>query len=263
MDLHNKTNFGRLVHHLNTHNVTFDAKNLSALPTVIPNVPTSDLLDLVNRIGEVVETPDLQVMAKTWRKVESIAINVTITRLDCLKFDGLRSLELSNFSGFVSSTNLHAERAHALIKALRNAPSLEKPSFSDAALKIADLEELHATTTKLKQLKLMSIHIYTNGVVENQAPYQPAKGLESFLLEDVQPARPREEERILERSQPLDGAARDWILYIGQKYPLLRKLHLALDGQRVDIKILGVCSHKFDTSQDLFSQALFRLKKYT
>lgn len=69
------------------------------------------------------------------------------------------------------------EQTQIFINVIYNAPSLEKLSFSVAALKIADLEDLHASTTKLKHLHFRNIEFYTDDIVENQASYQLQKVL--------------------------------------------------------------------------------------
>lgn len=235
MELHNKTNFGQLVHHLHLHAHSFsvDANIFSAFPTVFPNVRNLTLLGMIDRdVG--VNTPGLQMRAKAWRKVESIveltySVDTTLQLLDCLMFDGLRNLELNNFVISYATPNQRMEQAQIFINVIHNAPSLKKLSFSDAALKIADLEDLHASTTKLKRLHFRHIEFYTDDIVENQASYQPTKSLESFSLKNILPSPSIGEEE----SQTLDGATENWILYIGQKYPLLKKLDLIWDGRYI------------------------------
>lgn len=181
-----------------------------------------------------VDAYNLQMVAKRWRKVEYImdvssSINAIIQLLGCLKFDALRSLRLLIVGD--ASTNQRRERTEALIKAIHNAPSLETLSFSSATLKIADLEILQGSTTKLKQLELRDIQLYTDDIVENQVPCQPAKCLEPLTMAYIEPAQSREEGRILEGNQTLDDAIKHWVSYIGKKYPQLWKLHLASAGQ--------------------------------
>lgn len=75
-------------------------------------------------------------------------MSVSIQLLGLLTFDHLTSLELS--CDYAADTNQRSERTRALIKAINNTPPLEKLVYTNAAVKIADMENLHAAATKLK-----------------------------------------------------------------------------------------------------------------
>lgn len=97
-------------------------------------------------------------------------------------------------------------------------------------LKIADVELLHAATTRLKHLEFIDVDIYADDAVEDQVFYHPTNSLVAFSLQDFRPTYPADEGGIVaENVQILDNALANWIVYIGRKYPQLVDLGLNMD----------------------------------
>lgn len=117
------------------------------------------------------------------------------------------------------------ERTQAFIQVIHSAPSLENLLLGCAMIKIADVENLHARSTKLKHLGFMNVDIYTNDV-ENQIVNHPSDTLKSFSIKYISPIQPPGAE---EEQQTIDGAIKNWISYIGRKYLQLRDLRLYLN----------------------------------
>lgn len=73
-----------------------------------------------------------------------------------------------------------------MIQAIHNAPLLTKLVLVEAAIMIADLEDLHASATKLKNVEFLDVGIYASDAVDgDQALYQPAEAVNSFSLTNI------------------------------------------------------------------------------
>lgn len=112
-----------------------------------------------------------------------------------------------------------------MITAIHNAPSLEKLVFTNAAVKITDIELIHSKATKLKHLEFTDVGIYTDDK-DHQVTYQPTAYLEVFALQNITPVE------LNEGYQRADEAIKNCISYIGRKYPQVRQLYLNLESIR-------------------------------
>lgn len=122
------------------------------------------------------------------------------------------------------------EWAHDLIQTLHHAPSLERLVIENAKVTVSDLEDLHARATKLKHLGLDHLDIDV-GDVENLAVHHPAKSLVSLSMEYIKSLREDNDE-----GRPLDNAIRNWIIYIGKKYPNLQDIRFDLHPSEHDLQ---------------------------
>lgn len=174
-------------------------------------------------------------MAKNWKSVESVAdtsriMNVTTQLLGFLTFDHLKTLELSLDGGNNLITTQRQERTQALIKAIHNAPPLERLVFRYPLLKIPDIENLHAGATRLKHLELEDVSMYTVPDEHyNVTYYPPNESLEAFSIRNTTVALEviyDGEEREISSHEIILEIVRNWIYYIGTKYTRLQTFTL-------------------------------------
>lgn len=124
------------------------------------------------------------------------------------------------------STNERKNRTQTLTQSIHNSPLLENLVFRYPLLKIGDVEILHAGATRLKNLKFMDVYIYTEGE-ENSVTYYPNESIESFSFRNT-----RESLQLVHDGGAIVSsiqAVRNWIAYIGIRYPHLQNLDLILD----------------------------------
>lgn len=93
---------------------------------------------------------------------------LTIQLLEVVNFGHLTSLELHH-KGHYSFRRKH-EWTQELIKLIHNAPSLMKLVLVRPEVKIADLENLHASATKLKHLEFTDVGMFASDGAEQNQP---------------------------------------------------------------------------------------------
>lgn len=250
MQLHNKKSICHLVRHLFIGKLTFNARRVSELSTVFSRVQFMELN------GADINTQEFE-MVKIWNSVEKIVDSSTdgnsvygsgiIQLLALLTFNHLDSLELTFTIEKVDSHDRH-KTTKALIKALRNTPSLKDLTLTNAVIRIKDAEELHSRVTTLKHLKFNRVCIFQSDDVEyefdekeTKAHYTPSEILELLSMQDMEAAK--------------NNAINNWISYVGHKYPKLRELDL---GLRHDYDLDGK-----ESAKDSLVEALGNMKRLT
>lgn len=104
-----------------------------------------------------------------------------------------------------------------LLKNIHNAPSLEYVSFSETAIRLMNMENLHISLAKLKTVALDGVAIYKDDNVSDIKHISP-KALESFSMRDLYSDDAVD---IMETDMVCN-----WVPYISASYSSLQELNL-------------------------------------
>jgi hypothetical protein len=119
-----------------------------------------------------------------------------------------------------------------LICSIHNAPPLTKVSFGHKAVQIADLENLHHLSAKLKQINWIRLGLCIDDTISNTIIH-PAPNLVYFSLLNATSMDLIEDGN--DRSIRFSYAICIWISYVGLKYSSLQKLELNSNSEIVHI----------------------------
>lgn len=230
-DAEHDKSISQQVRHLCLGNMEeYDEQLVAKLPTMLTR-----LQFLKIQGGRMTNQQNFTVMADNWNSLEKIVESgfggppMTVILLIPWTFPQLTSVDLS-----LSRSKSEIERyamTVLLTQLIKNIPSLENLTVTNSVVTIVNVEDIHVTATKLKHLKFGDVHLCTEAAI-NPASYHPSQSLECFSLMDITVIA-----NIIDRmagaadDRATANAIREWIKYIGNKYPQLQALELTLSEQ--------------------------------
>lgn len=106
-------------------------------------------------------------------------------------------------------------------------------TVANAVVELADIEDLHARAKKVKHLKLNDVRLRVEAANDEDVSLQSFESLQSISLKNINTVHLLSEKRLAKEKdlKIVGGVIRNWIGYMGIKYPQLQDLNLNLHQQ--------------------------------